>query len=124
MSTPVKELPKIESTLKGELLQPAMREINERTELTVELIEHRKGAVLESVQFRVARRPDLLNSNSSCTAFRLRMDRRPFRRGINRFPKRLVPPVSRQDMDIQIRQQIVHLNRQSVGMTITESLVG
>lgn len=42
---------------KSELLQPAMREINERTELTVELIEHRKGAVLESVQFRVARRP-------------------------------------------------------------------
>lgn len=42
---------------KSELLQPAMREINERTELTVELIEHRKGALLESVQFRVARRP-------------------------------------------------------------------
>jgi hypothetical protein len=42
---------------KSELLQPAMREINERTELTVELIEHRRGAVLESVQFRVARRP-------------------------------------------------------------------
>lgn len=42
---------------KSELLQPAMREINQRTELSIELIEHRKGAVLESVQFRVARRP-------------------------------------------------------------------
>lgn len=41
---------------KSELLQPAIREINDKTELQVELVEHRQGALLESVQFRVARR--------------------------------------------------------------------
>lgn len=43
---------------KSELLQPAVREINAKTEIEVELLEHRAGALLEAVQFRVARKPE------------------------------------------------------------------
>ncbi|NDY93532.1 replication initiation protein [Ideonella livida] len=42
---------------KSELLLPALRDINDKTELLVELVEHRRGAVLETVQFKVARKP-------------------------------------------------------------------
>lgn len=42
---------------KSELLLPAIRDINEKTELQVELVEHRRGSVLETVQFKVARKP-------------------------------------------------------------------
>ena len=42
---------------KSELLQPAIREINEKTEVDIDLIEHRTGAVLASIQFKVARKP-------------------------------------------------------------------
>lgn len=42
---------------KSELLLPAIRDINDKTELLIELVEHRRGAVLEAVQFKVARKP-------------------------------------------------------------------
>lgn len=41
---------------KNELLMPAVAEINEETEITIELIEHREQSVLRSVQFKVARK--------------------------------------------------------------------
>ena len=41
---------------KNELLMPAVAEINEETEITVELVEHREQSVLRSVQFKVARK--------------------------------------------------------------------
>jgi hypothetical protein len=41
---------------KNELLVPAIAEINEVTEISVELIEHREQSTLREVQFRVARR--------------------------------------------------------------------
>ena len=41
---------------KNELLMPAVAEINEETEIEVELIEHREQSTLLSVQFKVARR--------------------------------------------------------------------
>lgn len=41
---------------KNELLVPAIQEINETTEIDVELIEHREQGALRSVQFKVARK--------------------------------------------------------------------
>ncbi len=41
---------------KNELLMPAVAEINEETEITIELVEHREQSVLRSVQFKVARK--------------------------------------------------------------------
>ncbi len=41
---------------KNELLMPAVAEINEETEIEVELIEHREHATLHAVQFKVARK--------------------------------------------------------------------
>jgi hypothetical protein len=41
---------------KNELLMPAMAEINEETEIVVELIEHREQSNLKAVQFKVARK--------------------------------------------------------------------
>ena len=40
---------------KNELLMPAVAEINEETEIEVELIEHREQSTLQAVQFKVAR---------------------------------------------------------------------
>lgn len=42
---------------KHELLMPAIQEINEVTELKVELVEHRTRGVVDSVQFKVSRKP-------------------------------------------------------------------
>ena len=42
---------------KNELLVPAIHEINETTEITVELVEHREQGLLKSAQFKVARKP-------------------------------------------------------------------
>ncbi len=42
---------------KNELLVPAIAEINEKSEITVELVEHREQSQLVSVQFKVTRRP-------------------------------------------------------------------
>ncbi len=42
---------------KNELLVPAIGEINDKTEIVVELVEHREQTQLVSVQFKVARRP-------------------------------------------------------------------
>lgn len=42
---------------KNELLVPAIAEINDKTEISVELVEHREHSQLVSVQFKVARRP-------------------------------------------------------------------
>lgn len=42
---------------KNELLVPAIAEINDKTEIAVELVEHREQGLLVSVQFKVARRP-------------------------------------------------------------------
>lgn len=41
---------------KNELLMPAVAEINEETEISIELVEHREQSVLRSVQFKVARK--------------------------------------------------------------------
>ena len=41
---------------KNELLMPAVAEINEETEIEVELIEHREQSTLHAVQFKVARK--------------------------------------------------------------------
>ena len=41
---------------KNELLMPAVAEINEETEIEVELIEHREQSTLQAVQFKVARK--------------------------------------------------------------------
>ncbi len=41
---------------KNELLMPAVAEINEETEIAIELIEHREQSTLQSVQFKVARK--------------------------------------------------------------------
>lgn len=41
---------------KNELLMPAVAEINEETEITIELIEHREQSTLRAVQFKVARK--------------------------------------------------------------------
>lgn len=41
---------------KNELLMPAIAEINEETEIEVELIEHREQSTLSAVQFKVARK--------------------------------------------------------------------
>ena len=41
---------------KNELLMPAVAEINEETEITIELVEHREQSALRSVQFKVARK--------------------------------------------------------------------
>jgi hypothetical protein len=41
---------------KNELLMPAVAEINEATEITIELVEHREQSVLRSVQFKVSRK--------------------------------------------------------------------
>jgi len=41
---------------KSELLMPAMAEINEETEIEIELIEHRVQSTLQAVQFKVARK--------------------------------------------------------------------
>jgi hypothetical protein len=41
---------------KNELLMPAVNDINEETEIEVELIEHRKQSTLQAVQFKVARK--------------------------------------------------------------------
>jgi hypothetical protein len=41
---------------KNELLMPAVAEINEETEIAVELIEHREQSTLRSVQFKVSRK--------------------------------------------------------------------
>lgn len=46
---------------KNELLMPAIAEINEQTEIAIELIEHRAQTVLQSVQFKVARRSRPVN---------------------------------------------------------------
>jgi hypothetical protein len=42
---------------KNELLVPAIAEINDKTEIAVELVEHREQSLLVAVQFKVARRP-------------------------------------------------------------------
>lgn len=42
---------------KHELLLPAIVEINEATEIDVELVEHREQGVLRAVQFKVTRKP-------------------------------------------------------------------
>jgi hypothetical protein len=41
---------------KNELLMPAVAEINQETEIEVELIEHREQSTLQAVQFKVARK--------------------------------------------------------------------
>ena len=41
---------------KNELLMPAVGEINEETEIEIELIEHREQSTLRTVQFKVARK--------------------------------------------------------------------
>jgi hypothetical protein len=41
---------------KNELLMPAVAEINEETEIEVELIEHREQSTLQAVQFKVTRK--------------------------------------------------------------------
>lgn len=46
---------------KNELLMPAMAEINEQTEIAIELVEHRAQTVLQAVQFKVARRARPVN---------------------------------------------------------------
>jgi hypothetical protein len=43
--------------IKNELVVPAIAEINEVTEINIELIEHRPGNAVVSVQFRVSRKP-------------------------------------------------------------------